>query len=40
MLRSNLNKKMTIINQQNYIISGITIISNMKVVVIEIKTYQ
>ena len=34
------NKKMIIINQQKLVIFGTTIISNMKVTLIKVKTYQ
>ena len=39
-LGPSLNKKMIIINQQEQVIFAITIVSNMKVVVIKIKIYQ
>ena len=39
-LGTSLNKKMIIINQQEQVIFAITIVSNMKVVVIKIKIYQ
>ena len=39
-LGTSLNKKMIIINQQEQVIFAITIVSNIKVVVIKIKIYQ
>ena len=39
-IRMFLNKKMIITNQQEYVIFGTRIISNMKVVVILIETYR
>ena len=39
-LGTSLNKKMIIINQQEQVIFAITIVSNMKVVVIKIKICQ